>query len=59
MEPTAAAWSKTLCETSREPCCSQPLGKAARERIDQEFAQDVVVNRYLELYNRMISGSWP
>ncbi len=59
MEPTAAAWSKTLCGLLENPALANQLGKAARERIDQEFAQDVVVNRYLELYNRMISGSWP
>ena len=35
------------------------LGAAARRRIDEEFALPVVVDRYVDLYRRMIAGSWP
>jgi L-malate glycosyltransferase len=59
MEPTAQAWSKTLLELLDSPSEAHRLGTAARQRIDSEFAHGVVVDRYLELYRRMIAGMWP
>ena len=59
MEPTAEAWSKTLLELLENPDEAHRLGTAARERIDREFAHGVVVDRYLELYRRMIAGDGP
>ena len=59
MEPTAEAWSKTLLELLENPSEAHRLGTAARQRIDREFAHGVVVDRYLELYRRMIAGTWP
>lgn len=58
-EPTAAAWSSTLLELIENPEVVRRLGDAARHRIDEEFALPVVVNRYVELYRRMIAGTWP
>ena len=35
------------------------MGAAAWQRIDEEFALKVVVDRYVALYRRMIAGTWP
>ncbi len=59
MAPTAESWSSCLLELLENPDAARRLGAAARQRIDQEFAQNVVVDRYLELYRRMIAGDWP
>jgi L-malate glycosyltransferase len=59
MEPTAEAWSTILLELLENSSEARRLGTAARERIDREFAHSVVVDRYLELYHRMIAGEWP
>jgi L-malate glycosyltransferase len=59
MEPTAQAWSKSLLELLESPVAAQRLGMAARQRIDREFAHRVVVDRYLDLYRRLIAGTWP
>jgi len=53
------AWSQTLLELLEDPCAGRRLGLAARRRIDEEFALNVVVDRYVELYRRMIDGAWP
>jgi L-malate glycosyltransferase len=59
MAPTAQAWSDCLLEQLENSDEARRLGAAARERIDREFAHSVVVDRYLELYRRMIRGDWP
>ena len=56
---TASAWAQTLLELLEDPDGAGRLGSAARRRIDEEFSLSVVVARYLELYRRMIDGSWP
>jgi glycosyltransferase involved in cell wall biosynthesis len=58
-EATAPAWSKTILELLDDPAVARRLGAAARHRVDEEFALRVVVDRYLELYHRMIAGTWP
>jgi L-malate glycosyltransferase len=58
-EPAAEAWSNTLIELLENPSEARRLGSAARQRIDQEFALGVVVDRYVDLYRRMIAGIWP
>jgi L-malate glycosyltransferase len=55
MSPTAQSWSNTLLELLEKPDEAQRLGANARQRIDREFAHNVVVDRYLELYRQMIS----
>ena len=57
--PTREAWSQTLLELLDNPSEATRLGLAARRRIDEEFALSVVVDRYVELYRRMIAGTWP
>jgi len=56
---SAQAWSQTLLDLLEEPGDARRLGLEARRRIDEEFALNVVVERYVELYRRMIDGSWP
>jgi len=58
-EATAPAWSKTLLELLEDPATARRLGAAARRRVDEEFSLRVVVDRYLELYRRLIAGTWP
>ena len=57
--PTPQAWSQTLLELLDNPPEAQRPGAAARRRIDEEFALSVVVDRYVDLYRRMIAGTWP
>ena len=56
---TPGAWSQALVELLENPGEARRMGEAARRRIDLEFALGVVVDRYLDLYRRMIAGSWP
>jgi glycosyltransferase involved in cell wall biosynthesis len=58
-DATGSAWSKTILELLDDPAAARRLGAAARRRVDEEFALRVVVDRYLELYRRMITGTWP
>jgi L-malate glycosyltransferase len=56
---TPEAWSLALLDLIDDPATAQRLGAAARRRVESEFALGVVVDRYLELYQRMIAGAWP
>jgi glycosyltransferase involved in cell wall biosynthesis len=56
---TPEAWSKTLLELLADPNGARRLGAAARDRIDREFAMPVIVDRYCELYRRLVGGAWP
>jgi glycosyltransferase involved in cell wall biosynthesis len=58
-EPEASAWSAAILELLEDREKARRLGEAARARIDAEFALPVVVDRYVELYRRMIAGTWP
>jgi L-malate glycosyltransferase len=55
----ADAWSRTLLEVLGNPAEMRRYGEAARRRIDEQFALNVVVDRYLELYRRLLAGAWP
>ncbi len=55
----AGPWSAAILELLDDPAEARRLGVAARQRIDDEFALPVVVDRYLELYRRMVPGTWP
>lgn len=58
-EPEASAWSAAILELLEDRARARRLGTAARERIDAEFALPIVVDRYVDLYRRMIAGIWP
>jgi glycosyltransferase involved in cell wall biosynthesis len=52
-----AAWVDALIRTLSDPDAARARGAAARERVLREFALPVVVDRYLDLYRRMLSRS--
>jgi L-malate glycosyltransferase len=58
-QPDAQMWAAGILELLEDPEMARRLGAAARRRIDEEFALPVVVDRYVDLYRRMIAGSWP
>jgi glycosyltransferase involved in cell wall biosynthesis len=53
------AWSAALIRVLDLPGDAHRLGAAARGRIEAEFALPVVVDRYVELYDRLLAGTWP
>jgi glycosyltransferase involved in cell wall biosynthesis len=57
--PTPESWTQTLLELLDDPDHARRLGAAARRRIDEHFALSVVVDRYVDIYRRMLAGSWP
>jgi glycosyltransferase involved in cell wall biosynthesis len=57
--PEAASWSAAILALLGQPEMARTLGAVARRRIDEEFALPIVVDRYVDLYRRMIAGSWP
>ncbi len=57
--PTPQAWTQTLAELLDDQADAQRLGTAARARVDEEFALTIVVDRYIELYRRMLARTWP
>jgi L-malate glycosyltransferase len=56
---TAEAWSRTLVEVLENPAQMRRFGAAAHQRVDDQFALKVVVDRYIEVYRRLIAGTWP
>ncbi len=59
MTGTAEEWSSTLLDLLRNPDQARKQGLAGRARIEADYALDVVVDRYVALYRRMIAGTWP
>jgi L-malate glycosyltransferase len=59
VDGTAASWAQALSELIDDPTSAQRLGAAARRRVDTEFALGVVVDRYLDLYRRLLERTWP
>jgi L-malate glycosyltransferase len=53
------AWSAALLDVLKCPERARQLAAAARRRIETEFALPIVVDRYLELYQRLLDGTWP
>jgi glycosyltransferase involved in cell wall biosynthesis len=58
-DPTPGAWSKILLELLADPAAARHMGTAARDRVDREFAIPVIVDRYVDLYRRLLEGTWP
>jgi glycosyltransferase involved in cell wall biosynthesis len=58
-QPDAGSWAAAILELLEDSEMAGRLGAAARRRIDEEFALPVVLDRYVDLYRRMIAGSWP
>jgi L-malate glycosyltransferase len=52
-------WARTLIELIENPSDARIMGAAARHQIEQHYALDVVVDRYIELYRKLIAGTWP
>ncbi len=48
------ALSNALCQLIENPTLRQAMGNAARERVLQEFTHEKVIQRYLELYTRVM-----
>ncbi len=59
MTATADEWSRALLDLLNNPGEARNEGRAARARVESEFALDVVVDRYVALYRHMIAGTWP
>ena len=55
----AEAWSSALVGVLEDPDYARRLGTAARQRIEAEFALPAVVDRYVELYRKLLDGTWP
>jgi glycosyltransferase involved in cell wall biosynthesis len=53
------AWVAALLRVLDDPGLARSLGQAARGRIEEEFALTRVVDRYVELYGRLLRGEWP
>jgi glycosyltransferase involved in cell wall biosynthesis len=52
-------WASTLIELIEDLPSARQMGEAARRRIEKDYALDVVVDRYVELYRALIAGTWP
>jgi L-malate glycosyltransferase len=53
------AWSGAILNVLRNPDYARGLGASARHRIETEYALPVVVDRYVALYRRLITRTWP
>ena len=52
-------WASTLVELLENPAEARRLGENARRRIEENFSLRVVVDRYEDLYRRLIDRRWP
>jgi glycosyltransferase involved in cell wall biosynthesis len=53
------AWASALIALIEDPARARSLGDQARQRIEDEFALPRVVDRYIDLYHRLLAGTWP
>jgi L-malate glycosyltransferase len=49
------AWSEAIIRVLTDNGLADRLGKAARQRVDAEFSIEAVVDRYQELYRRLLA----
>lgn len=54
-EPSPNAWARELVALIQDPERRARLGANARKRIEDEYALEHVVDRYVELYRRLLS----
>jgi glycosyltransferase involved in cell wall biosynthesis len=52
------AWTSALVHVLEDRDHAARLGTAARRRVDEEFALPRVVDRYVELYHRLLGGGF-
>jgi glycosyltransferase involved in cell wall biosynthesis len=52
----STAWVALLRQVVEKGQLVRPLGQAARQRVEHDFALPAVVDRYLALYRRLICG---
>jgi glycosyltransferase involved in cell wall biosynthesis len=50
------AWAEAIVRVLADNDLAYRLGSAARQRIETEFSIEAVVDRYEELYRRLLSG---
>jgi glycosyltransferase involved in cell wall biosynthesis len=55
-DPTA--WSEAIIRVVTDGDFARTIGLAARRRIELDFSLDAVVDRYQELYRRLLSGEF-
>jgi L-malate glycosyltransferase len=53
-DTTPEAWATALLDLLRNPTAAHGMGEEARRRVDESYAIPVVVDRYLELYDRLL-----
>jgi glycosyltransferase involved in cell wall biosynthesis len=53
------AWAVAITHVISGPEFAHMIGAAARRRIETGFSLEVVVDRYQELYRRLLSGEFP
>ena len=58
-ESTPARWAEVLIDLLNDPDQRNRLATAARRRIDDEFALERVVARYVALYRRLLGRDDP
>ena len=51
------AWARAIIRVVTDHDLAGRIGAAARRRIEAEFALEAVVDRYQELYRRLLSGA--
>lgn len=54
VEPEVPAWSDALIRVLTDRALADRLSRAARGRVEAEYALPVVVDRYLALYDRLL-----
>jgi glycosyltransferase involved in cell wall biosynthesis len=55
----AAGLARALAEAAANPTALAPMGARSRAIVEQEFAWSVLVDRYLELYDELLSRQRP
>ena len=57
--PEAGAWASALIEIIADRRLAGSLGASARARVESEYALPIVVDRYVNLYRRLLARTFP